>query len=88
MRTTVDLDPILLKRLRQEARRRGVPFKEALAGVLRRGLDAPATPKAARYRCPTFSMGAPGPGVNLHKALALAAALEDEQVALELAGRR
>jgi hypothetical protein len=88
MRTTVDLDPHLLKRLRAEAHRRGVPFKEMLTTVLRRGLeDRPATP-AARYRCPTFAMGRPTASLNLDKALAIAGALEDEAIARKLALRK
>lgn len=88
MRTTVDLDPHLLKRLRAEAHRRGVPFKEMLTTALRRGLEErPATP-AARYRCPAFAMGPPARSLNLDKALAIAGALEDEEIARKLALRK
>jgi hypothetical protein len=87
MRTTVDIEPLLLKRLRAEAQRRGVPFKELLQGILRRGLeDRPAA--AARYRARTFQMGMPDRPVRLDKALALAAALEDDEVVRELAMRK
>jgi hypothetical protein len=88
MRTTVDLDPHLLKRLRAEAHRRGVPFKDMLTTVLRRGLEhRPAAP-AARYRCPTFAMGRQPESLNLDKALAIAGALEDEEIARKLALRK
>ena len=88
VRTTLDIDPILLKRLREEARRRGVSLKEALAAAVRRGLDAPVARRSARYRYPTFAMGTPRESLNLDKALALAAGLEDEQTASELAQRK
>jgi hypothetical protein len=88
MRTTVDLDPHLLKRLRAEAHRRGVPFKEMLTAALRRGLEEGPTATAAPYRCPTFAMGRPASTLNLDKALAIAGALEDEEIARKLALRK
>lgn len=85
MRTTVDLDPHLLKRLRAEAHRRGVPFKDVLTAALRRGLEQrPAA--TARYRCPTFAMGRTD--LSLDKALAIAASFEDEEIARKLALRK
>jgi len=86
MRTTVDLDPYLLKRLRAEAHRGGVSFKELLNRVLHRGLAVPALGAGESYRCPTFAMGAPLR--PLDKALALADALEDEEIARELTLRK
>jgi hypothetical protein len=88
MRTTIDIDTHLLKRLRAEARRRGMPFKDLLSGVLRRGLDEPAPGRRSRYRCPTFSMGTPARPYDLDKALAVAAGFEDEEVARELTLRK
>jgi len=88
MRTTIDIDTHLLKRLRAEARRRGVPFKELLTGVLRRGLDEPPPARRTWYRCPTYAMGAPAGPNDLDKALAVAAALEDEEIARELTLRK
>lgn len=87
MRTTVDIEAPLLKRLRAEAQRRGVSFKDLLQGLIRRGLeDRPA--KRTAYRVPVRSMGAPEPMVRLDKALAVAAALEDDEVARELSLRK
>jgi len=74
MRITVDLDPHLLKRLRDEARRSGVPFKDLLEAVARRGLEARPAHGATGYRCPVFSMGTPLRPMD--KALAIADALE------------
>jgi len=86
MRTTVDLAPDLLQRLRDEAHRRRLSFKDLLNRVVRRGLEtgAPATGGASRYRCPTFPLGRPVPSVNLDKALAVSAALEDDEIARKL----
>jgi len=88
MRTTVDIESGLLQRLRREALRRRVPFKHLLNKLLRQGLDAPPPSPAGRYRCPTFSMGTPAPTLDLDKALGLAAALEDEEIARELQLRK
>ena len=85
MRTTIDIDPHLLKRLRAEAQRKGVSFKEMLTTILRRGLDAPVAPPRSRYRCPTHAMGVPARTFNLDKALAIARALEGEETARRLA---
>ena len=87
MRTTVDLDPHLLKRLRDEAHRRGVPLKELLTTVLRRGLDEQPRGRA-RYRCPTYAMGAPAGELSLDKALRFAAELEDEETARKVKLRK
>lgn len=88
MRTTVDIDEGLLKRLRDEAHLRGVPFKQFLNRVLRRGIDPAPARRAKPYRCPTFDLGKPAPTVNLDKALSLVSALEDEETARELESRK
>jgi hypothetical protein len=49
MRTTVDIEAHLLKRLRAEAQRRGVSFKDLLEGIMRRGL-ADRSAGSRRYR--------------------------------------
>ena len=81
MRTTVDIETALLKRLRDEAHRQGVSFKEFLNRTLRRGLEAP-TGTSEPYLCPSFSMGAPLR--PLDKALSLADSPEDEEIARTL----
>ncbi len=91
MRTTVDIEDPLLKRLRAEAQRRGVSFKALLSGIIRRALDEGATggPRgSARYRSPTFSMGTPAAHFDPNKALRVAAAAEDEEAARELSLRK
>jgi hypothetical protein len=83
MRTTVDIDASLLKRLRIAARRKGITIKEFLGIVLERGLkEQPA--RRPRLRLPTFSMGRPRGSINLDKALRVAAAMEDEETTREL----
>jgi hypothetical protein len=88
MRTTVDLDPHLLKRLRAEAHRRGIPFKELLTTILQRGLEDRPAGSRARYRCPTYAMGEPLASLNLDKALNIAAALEDQEIVRKLRLRK
>jgi hypothetical protein len=86
MRTTVDIDVHLLRRLRIEAGRRSLPFKQLLNRVIQLGLDAEA--KSDPYFCPTFSMGEALPSMNLDKALRLAGELEDEEAAREIERRK
>lgn len=87
MRTTVDIEASLLKRLRVAARQRGVTVKEYLAIVLERGLEEQPE-KRGRFRLPTFSMGQPRHFINLDKSLRIAAELEDEETARELTLRK
>lgn len=84
MRTTVDIDPHLLRRLRDEARRCAVPFNEFLATIIRRGLEKRAGGARRPYRAPSFSMGDPAPEYDLDKALAFADGLEDEAMLRKL----
>jgi len=72
MRTTVDLDPHLIKRLRAAANREGVSFTTLLQRILRRSLEARPPVERAPYVVPTFPMGAPFR--PLDKALAVAEA--------------
>lgn len=84
MRTTVDIDRHLLKRLRDEAHQKGLSFKAVVNRTLRRGLE-PAPSSSQPYECPTFRMGAPLRPID--KGLALADALEDEETTRKLAQR-
>lgn len=90
MRTTVDIEDPLLRRLRAEARRRGVSVKAFLSGIIRRALDedAPRTARTGRYRSPSYSMGAAANRINLDKALEAAADLEDAEITRELSLRK
>ncbi len=82
MRTTVTLDPdveALLNRLRRE---RGLSFKEAVNHAIRLAL-AGSGPRTDE-QMPTYAMGF-DPRINLDKALALAAAMEDDEILRRLA---
>lgn len=87
MRTTVDLDPDLLERLRVESAKRRVSFKQLLNSAIRGGL-APRPPAAAKpYKVPAHRLGLVREGLDLDKALAIAEALEDAEVAADLERR-
>jgi hypothetical protein len=58
-------------------RERGVSFKQALNDAVRDGL-APRADNRQPFQTPTSDMGLPA--VNLDRALALAAELEDEEL--------
>ena len=85
MRTTVTIDPDLAAKLRRIARERGISFKEALNTALRAGTGAPGA--AHPYRLPARRLGL-RPGIDLDKALHLAAALEDEEIIRKLELRK
>jgi hypothetical protein len=82
MRTTVTLEPDVEAKLRATMRERGVSFKVALNEAVRAGLAGPP-PTARRYRMPTGKLGV-RPGINVDKALRLAAELEDEEIIRKL----
>ena len=78
MRTTVTLDPDVAAALKDHMRRQGVTFKDALNNAIRSGL-AQTRAQASRFRLKTYRLGA-RPGVDLTKALDLAASLEDAEI--------
>lgn len=89
MRTTLTLDDDLARMLKAAARRSGRPLRQVVNDTLRAGLAAArkgVRPKP--YRLEPASLGGVRAGVNLDKALALAAALEDGEIARELALRK
>jgi hypothetical protein len=57
VRTTVDISPDLLDRIRKLADNEGVSFKEALGRVIARGLEAPEATVPQRLELPTFDVG-------------------------------
>jgi hypothetical protein len=73
----VTLDEDVAQQIRQRMRERGRGFKDTLNELLRRGLRSSDDPEP--YTTPTFASGT-RPGVDLDKALALAGALEDEEI--------
>ncbi len=88
MRTTVDLDPDLLERLRLLATKRRISFKHVLNEAIRSGLAAKGTRASAAYVMPSFRMGAVREGLDLDKALSIADALEAAEVAAKLERRK
>ena len=88
MRTTVRIDDELLERLKAQAQKENVSLTRLFNRVLKAGLHAGAAQRRNQpvYREPPRSLGKPR--VSLDKALALAGALEDEEIVRELALRK
>lgn len=88
MRTTVRVEDDLLERLKVQARKEKVSLTRLINRTLKVGLQAGGARRPNRpvYRERTQALGAPR--VSLDKALALAAALEDEEIARKLALRK
>ena len=86
MRTTVTLDDDVVAKLREVARERNISFKEALNTSVRLGTGV-AEGSSRAYRVPTQPLGL-RPGVNLDKALQLAAELEDAEIVRKLELRK
>ncbi len=86
MRTTVTLDPDIATRLKELAMQRRISFKSAINTTLRAGLMAEAA-GGQRYREKARDLGVRA-GIDLTKALQLAAALEDEETIHEVELRK
>lgn len=88
MRTTLTIDDQIMAELKERAHRQNMPLKQVVNQVLRRGLEAEGTTASRKpFRARTFSMGQPLIP-SLDKSLAIAAALEDEELARKLALRK
>lgn len=85
MRTTVRLDNELAEQLQARARKDKVSMTRALNRALREGLRASSQPKSRRKRYREHPLPMGPAKVDLTKALALAAALEDEEIVRKLA---
>ena len=77
MRTTITLDADVASRLRDFAHRKGISFKQAVNDAVRAGLSSPSVQRGEPFRQPAYSLGKVR--VDLTKALALAADLEDQE---------
>ncbi len=88
MRSTVRIDDDLMIELKTRAHAESVSLTRMLNCTLRAGLAqrAPEAQRTRRFKQMTVSMGRPK--VDLDKALALAARLEDEEIARKLALRK
>ena len=71
IRTTVTLDEDVVERLKQEARSRGLPFRQVLNDVIQSGLVAACAPsQAPPFRIKPKRMGT-RPGINYDNIAAL-----------------
>jgi hypothetical protein len=88
MRSTVRIDDDLLLELRERARKENVSLTKIFNRTLRAGLHAarPGASRRRRYRERTHSLGVPD--VDLRKALAIAAGLEDEEIVRKMRLRK
>ncbi|GBE48705.1 antitoxin VapB33 [bacterium BMS3Bbin12] len=84
MRTTLTIDDQIIAALKETARRSGKPFKQVANEALRAGLRELARPTPRPYRLQPADMGQARFGIDLDKALHLAAALEDDAIVREL----
>jgi hypothetical protein len=87
MRTTVTLDPDVEKLIRGSMRERGISFKEALNEAVRTGLLSGKRQRTRKFAQKSFRMGA-GLDFRWDKALAMAEAIEDEELSRKLSLRK
>jgi hypothetical protein len=87
MRTTVTLDSDVERLLRDAMRERAISFKEALNEAARIGLGARVSNHTGRFTQKSFRMGE-GQELRWDKALAIADAIEDEELGRKLALRK
>lgn len=89
MRTTIRVDDPLLERLKARARQEKVSLTRLINRVLKAGLESGygRRDKRRAYRQRVHAMGLPA-RLPIDKALALAAALEDEEIVRELTLRK
>jgi hypothetical protein len=87
MRTTLTIDDDLFRALKERAHQTGRPLRAVVNEALQEGLTRPGRRAPKPHRMQTFRLGRPR-GVDLVKALALAAAFEDEEVVRELEQRK
>jgi len=88
MRSTVRIDDDLMIELKSRAHAESVSLTRMINRMLRAGLAQrkPEGQRTKRFTQKTVSMGRPN--IDLDKALALAAQLEDEEIVRKLAPRK
>jgi hypothetical protein len=87
VRTTVTLDPDTERIIRTIMRERGVSFKQALNDAIRAGVAPVKRRSAGRFTQKTYSLGAEQ-NFRWDKALAVADAIENEELSRKLALRK
>ena len=85
MRTTVTLDVDVARLLKTAMRERGISFKQALNQAVRDGLAGKRQPRRKKFVQQTFHMGVPNKNFRWEKILAIADAMEDEEILREMA---
>jgi plasmid stability protein len=88
MRTTLTIDDQLAQALKERAHRSGKSFKQVVNETLRAGLVAAAARHSRPYKIKPAALGGVLPGVNLDKALALADAIEDQELMAKMQLRK
>ena len=88
MRTTLTLEDDVVAALREKAYRSGAPLQKVVNEALRIGLREAGTRPPRRYRLKPSSLGGALPGLDLDRALRLADALEDVELARKLELRK
>lgn len=89
MRTTLTIDEPIAAALKNVAHQSGKPFKHVVNDTLRAGLAARKAIEPARgYRLKPASLGGVRAGLDIDRALALADALEDQEIARKLQQRK
>lgn len=89
MRTTLTVDDSIIAELKRRAHESGRSFKEVVNEALRAGLEqGGAAPQRRPYQVPTARLGPPRPGIDLDKAITVAGALEDAELARKLELRK
>ena len=83
MRTTVTLDPDVERLIRDAMRERAISFKAALNEAVRIGLRGKERKRIRKFAQKTFRMGE-GQEFRWDKALAVAEAIEDQELSRKL----
>jgi hypothetical protein len=86
VRTTLTIDDAIAKALEDLAQRSNRRFEEVVNQTLHADLEAHAT-ACKPYRVQPASLGSAFPGIDLDKALALADALEDQEIVARIERR-
>jgi hypothetical protein len=81
------LDPDVERLVRNAMKERGISFKEALNEAARKGLRHESQKRSRRFVQKTFSLGQ-AQDLRWDKALAIAEAIEDEELGRKLSLRR
>ena len=87
MRTTVTLDPDVERLIRGAMQERGASFKETLNRAIRDGLQTKRGVRTRKFVQRTFDMGAVQ-NFRWDKALAVAEAMEDEEIIRKLSASK